>query len=892
MVCSLWWVAPVPAFPQFVEPHEAPEKSWRMAEHDGSLRLSRHARTFEQAHAGQASELVQFHAGPGTYAHLVHDIPASRVIEELQISLWVKSNRAGLQLAARVVLPRTKDPRTGDPLTTLIRGGSYTQAGTWQKLTIDQPALLVARQTPLLRSQRAIEISDREAYIDMVVLNAYGGTGQTDLWIDDLEVSGQVSTGISTERPPGPDGPARWTAAGEAIVSGAGAGPPPALHGSVLVIQGRPKLVRAIDYNGEAFAWLKSQGFNAVRLLSPPTSTQLHESEASGLHLIAPPPLNQSPSEYGTNVAQILAWDLGESISSELIEPTRRLATRLQSVPEPHRRPTICLPRDDIWQYSRIADLVVLDPPGPHGSLPLADFGHWYLQRVRLMRTGSQFWASVRTQTHPTVMEQARLMGDEASVAWTLEPEQIQLLAYHAIASGARGLWFRSESRLDATDRQTLLRAKTLAWLNAELQMLEAWAATGTHEAELKTGDRSVRASVLQTDRSRLLLVIRSFADQQFVAGTVDHRTVSLEIPGVPATDEAYRLAENGLQRIRQERNAGMHITLEPFTHVSAIVLTQDSLVINFLALELNKTRRLRDELVAEIAAQMYAAVVETHQQLLAATPASRLTSHAWDGESLSQARSELQHFEQLVAGGGHERAYEFLQRGMQQLALARYQHWRAAADSFLSPVASPLCVSFFTLPAHYAFSRQLQNAAWGPNALAGGDLENIQHLQSSGWRNVTGPQPEVTAAVELSLHAPHAGRSALRLQCWSTDPERPPAFIESPPIAITSGPVPVRAEQLVRIHGWARVPDPIEGSMDGLLIYDSLAGTALAERILVAPDWREFTLYRAAPRNGAVTVTMALTGIGEAWLDDLTVNLLELPVRQARAGKGMTNDE
>ena len=57
------------------------------------------------------------------------------------------------------------------------------------------------------------------------------------------------------------------------------------------------------------------------------------------------------------------------------MEPTRRLATRLQSVPESLRRPTICLPRNDIWQYSRIADLVVLDPPGPQSSLPLEDLG-------------------------------------------------------------------------------------------------------------------------------------------------------------------------------------------------------------------------------------------------------------------------------------------------------------------------------------------------------------------------------------------------------------------------------------------------------------------------------------------------------------------------------------
>ena len=167
-----------------------------------------------------------------------------------------------------------------------------------------------------------------------------------------------------------------------------------------------------------------------------------------------------------------------------------------------------------------------------------------------------------------------------------------------------------------------------------------------------------------------------------------------------------------------------------------------------------------------------------------------------------------------------------------------------------------------------------------------------MQLLQSSGWRNLTGRQPDVSTAVELSLHAPHSGRSALRVQCWPTRPEQTPAFFESPPIAITSGPVRVRAGQILRIHGWARVPDPIQGSLDGLLIYDSLAGTALAERVLNAPDWREFTLYRAAPRDGTVTVTMALTGIGEVWLDDVTVNLLEQPVRQARVSEARSNDE
>ena len=179
----------------------------------------------------------------------------------------------------------------------------------------------------------------------------------------------------------------------------------------------------------------------------------------------------------------------------------------------------MCLPRDDIWQYSRIADLLVLEPPGPNSSLPLEDLGTWYLQRARLMRMGTQFWASVRTQVRASIMDQVRAMGGEVSSAWTLEPEQIRLLAYHAIASGARGLWFRSDSRLDATDRHSILRAKTLQWLNLELVLLEPWAATGHHEVELAAGDARIRASVLKTDRSRLLLVMRRAADQQYVAG-------------------------------------------------------------------------------------------------------------------------------------------------------------------------------------------------------------------------------------------------------------------------------------------------------------------------------------------------------------------------------------
>ena len=58
-------------------------------------------------------------------------------------SLWVKSDRSAVQLLARIVLPRTIDSKTGKPVTTLVAGTSYTDAGRWQELRItDMPRLL------------------------------------------------------------------------------------------------------------------------------------------------------------------------------------------------------------------------------------------------------------------------------------------------------------------------------------------------------------------------------------------------------------------------------------------------------------------------------------------------------------------------------------------------------------------------------------------------------------------------------------------------------------------------------------------------------------------------------------------------------------------------------
>ena len=148
--------------------------------------------------------------------------------------------------------------------------------------------------------------------------------------------------------------------------------------------------------------------------------------------------------------------------------------------------------------------------------------------------------------------------------------------------------------------------------------------------------------------------------------------------------------------------------------------------------------------------------------------------------------------------------------------------------------------------------------------------------MMQSGWRHFHHDCRGVSTAADLVAEAAHSGRRGLRLTARADNPENPPAMIETPPVWFASPPVPVEAGQLVRIHGWVNIPAPITGSVNGLMVVDSLGGDDLAERFDRTAGWKEFTLYRAAAQPCAVGVTFVLSGLGEARLNDLTIEVME----------------
>ncbi len=107
------------------------------------------------------------------------------------------------------------------------------------------------------------------------------------------------------------------------------------------------------------------------------------------------------------------------------------------------------------------------------------DYGDWFSQRPRLARAGNSDVGGGATEPASSVVEQAAALGGKQSAQPAIDSESMRLLTFQAFCCGARGIEFASNSRLDAADNATRLRATSLALLNLELELVEPWGRRG-----------------------------------------------------------------------------------------------------------------------------------------------------------------------------------------------------------------------------------------------------------------------------------------------------------------------------------------------------------------------------------------------------------------------------
>lgn len=896
------------------EGFEGPQPSLTKAESDVDFRVLQHARVSTSPHGGAACEELMLEAAIGTRLRFEQAIEPVRVIDELAASLWVRANRPDVALLLRVSLPRSLDPQTGRPIQTTIAGSTSRQVDSWERLQISRPAEALARQLPALRSEYGPTIDVAEAVVTHVVLELYSSPGRYELRVDDLELTGCF--------PPAAAGPAPRTdtaarESAEALPAGGSPAigesqtpdprvrtdpavmaaafsearsvpddPPAGILRGVFEVGGLPFFPRAIDHNGEPLAALADLGFNTVRLRQPADGSLLEEARQTGMWIICPPPElpdvdvrdPASLPAFSPAWNRVLMWDLGEGLTATDVEAVAERARRVKTCDLRPGRPVIASADSDLRSISRHVDMLLARRRVLGTSLELDGYLEWMRQQPRLARPGTPLLATVESEIDSLAVAQIDAISGTEHGSLPVNAGSMRLAAYAAVAAGARGLVVGSQHRIDGNDPLSIARAAAVRRLTIDLSILEPWAAAGRFASTATTSDRDVEAMVLEAVRARMVIAWRSAQGSQVVAPSYqgglpdDASTLTIVVPGVPEPHRAWLVTSGGLRPLQQRRvTGGVSVTLTGFRSRAFVLFSGDPAVTGSVQ------RQLAAIAAADLAASrsLASASLMRASDLLGSLPPAALGTLPAT-EMLAEATRDAQAAEALLpgdpaaAGDRFDRAAAI---GQQFIRLV----WERGVVATGSIVAGPLCTSEATLAEHWRFVETLAMTNPGENMLAGGGMNRIDELAANGWRHFVLPQQDIRTSVEISSNAPAEGRGCLRMLAVAADPKAPPVVVETPPVWVTSPPIEAPPGRLVEIEARVRVPKPLAGTTDGLLVFDNWGGPALAERVVGGDRWRRLVLYRIPPAGETpppLVVTFALTGLGEVSIDNVAVRV------------------
>lgn len=869
----------------FVEHFEGPTTRASLAPAIG-LRLISQQIEHGQSHAGEAAETLVLEAAQPALARLLLPLADAAVIEEFKASLWVRCDQPGVRLACRMRLPQAQTA-AGAPLELFVAGPPGGFPGRWQELSLTGIPRLLAQRLPALRAEYGAEISTAAAVITGLAVEIPVGAGHCTASLDDLSVEGLIaaSTGAMAagESSSSPiKAPAVSPAAAAGLVRG------------VLEVAGRPFFPRAIDHNGEPLTALAQLGFNCVRVREPASAELLAEAARAGMWIICPPPTlpevdlrepDKLPA-FSARWDRVLLWDMGSGLSAEDVPQLAEQVRRLRICDRRQGRPVVASADSGLRELSRHIDMLVARRSVLGTSLELTNYLTWLEQQPRLARPGTPLLATLATEIDSRTAAQAALLSGAGTRGLPVDEESLLAAAFTTLAAGSRGLLFRSERRLDATDAETLARAAAVQRVNLELEPIAAWGASGRFTATAETSDHEVRAMVVEASRSRLVLVWRAVQGAQVMArhyhGDIprQEQPLTLLVPGVPEAHRPWEITHSTLRPLDHRRvTGGVSMTLDNFHAATVVLISGDPAA----TAHVQEIARRTAPTAALLARSQAAAAIARSSRLAAELPRQAL-GHLPVTEMLTEAQRDATQAEAFLQADPAT-AVKLLERSRAIAGQLERLFWERGVTATGSIVASPLTTSTASLPDHWRLIEALATATAGDDLLVGGGMERIDLLAEHGWRHVVQPSQTIETGVELVTQRAAEGERSLRMIAAAADPEQAPLVVETPPIWITTPPVRAAAGTLLEISAQVWVPQRVEGSVDGLLVFDSYGGPALAERVNKTDSWRRLVLYRIVPpadveadspeESPPLTVTFALTGLGEARIDAVAIRPL-----------------
>ncbi len=886
-----------------------PQHSWEVeAGRSGAIELG-HRRYAQDVHSGAACEqIVLTTARQGETLTISHDVPDSLVFDELTATLWVKSNLPGLRVGVRVRFPHEVDPRTGEPLVVDLLGEAYSKPLEWQRLscrtTNDAVQEKVARLQNILRRQPgAAPIDQREMTVERVVLHLESRTGRADILVDDLTFSPIVAPAEQKSNPE--PAPFVEPEVERRLVIG----------DDRLLLDGRPFIPLFTAYHGEQVDALGDAGINVVWIESYDDPVMLGALRDAGLFAMAMPPqpefntasLDGDPAAGLLSLApgteQILFWNVGTRLPAGNVQPTAAWTDMIREADYVRARPIMADVVGSEREFHRSLDAVGSSRHILHTSNTPREYLDYLLQKRRMALQDKPSFTFVQTEPS-TANLTSRPEGQSLPV---VEPEQIWLQAYAALAAGYKGIGYWKYSPLTATTPGGDERRLAISLFNAHVSILEPWLATGKLvdlvpatlgpvaqdddskqkspfglplerlRPENKKGaapPSEIMVAVIQCGQDqRLLLPVWYETGAQFQPGPMFASELSFVISNCGDNAQAWEVTTTDVTPLpdRIERVAGgTRIRLSNFDQHTAIVLTWGADKIPALKQHVNSVAERAARDWVDLAAAKVKRVTVVNAELAGTAIPVR------DAESvLVQAQRYVDQAEANFRSGRFNEACRYSRAAMQFTRTVQRRHWDNAVSKLTSGVSSPHAICFQTLPDHWRMVAALgKRNGRSENLLRSGDFEDSDTMFASKWEHFQTEDARVRPWAELFGNATQ-GKYCLRLMAGSADPSRPPVEVLDAPERFISPPIPVYAGQIVHISGRVQVATPLAGNPDGLVIYESIKGTVGALRWkqpVGDTEWQRFDIFREVQQSDELRVTIELRALGDVRIDDLQV--------------------
>jgi hypothetical protein len=992
---------------------ETDQPSWEREYTDAPITLQAHDRSVRAAHSGRLSEHYQFESANGNQFYVSYATPRIPVNDDLALSVFVRANRGGVQLFARVVLPEDIDPGTRAPSFVMVPGTIFDQADRWQKLEIVHMLPTIERLARVLRASSRRMVRLDGAYVERIVVNLMNSPGQSEVFLDDLEISpvpeellaARSNSGSTAKVTPSDKGRA-LAANGSARVNGRFR-----LERNLLEkrgSQGRfvPWFPTAIDAPGANVLELRRMGHDIIFDGEDSDPKRLKPLADDGVMIIKR--VNGATSTEGTfrmleqmnNYplrSDVAFWHIGDhlgrkrEISARAAELARfrEVLGSVRELDDTVSHLVTATVEGDFSLFARAPmgmDMIAVAPRLWGSALSFLD-NYQYLTQRKLLTARSNlaglFWAWIPAATSPEVVR--NIWGDNTVPAWgtpTVQPEQLRLMTYLALASGYRGLGFKGDADLTASDGPGRALGIEMTFLNLEIDLCEQILAENDKaipfynvydpdpppipsnanqlsskkppkKPELLPRGEMRAAAVGLRDRKGALLLVADFASGgQYQPGQMAADKLVIT-PILPEGAQAFEITPGAVKVLTPERvPGGRRVTVEEFDTTSLILCTGDLGLYERVNQIVDALRHKAVPLAIEQAEIMLKMVTEINGRLAADGHQIRtkvdLKLRRQAGieapppdvpDLLARSMEAIKNAREAQDRQDYALAWAEARRARRPLRLVMSGHWDQAWAAFtraaesinpegpkaedeepkrvennpkvklnaplqLLPIACPPCISFYTLPESYIWIDWIKGRPgyrFGPNRVPSGSFDDPEAITAEGWVDVSYQMEGIIGKIGI-VSRNEANGKAVRKDHPSLDQVSPdnyrsnrvvklnvlaekedeldtilPKFFDFPVAAIRSPPIPIEANNLIRISVLVKRPYQSAGGLGGIIVRDSIGGEQF-QYITSAPlgSFSRVVLFRKAPADGTFTVILGLAGYAEAYFDDFRVEVIE----------------